>query len=55
MDNLKKINAKPKVIVVLPAYNAESTLEWTVGDISRDIVDEVILVDDNSRDKTINS
>ncbi|OGN31937.1 MAG: glycosyl transferase family 2 [Parcubacteria group bacterium RIFCSPHIGHO2_01_FULL_45_26] len=53
MDNLKKINAKPKVIVVLPAYNAESTLEWTVGDISRDIVDEVILVDDNSRDKTI--
>jgi glycosyltransferase involved in cell wall biosynthesis len=44
---------KSKVIVILPAYNAEKTLEKTVGDISRDIVDEVILVDDASHDGTV--
>lgn len=44
---------KPKVIVVLPAYNAEKTLEKTVNDISREVVDEIILVDDKSQDKTI--
>lgn len=43
----------PKVIVVLPAYNAEATLRQTVSDISRDLVDEVILVDDFSRDETL--
>ena len=42
-----------KVTVVLPAYNAEKTLEQTYGDIPFDIVDEVILVDDLSRDNTI--
>lgn len=42
-----------KVIVVLPAYNAELTLEKTYNEIPFDIVDEVILVDDNSTDKTI--
>lgn len=41
-----------KVIVVLPAYNAEKTLEKTVGDIPKDVADEIILVDDFSRDKT---
>jgi glycosyltransferase involved in cell wall biosynthesis len=46
------INGK-KVIVVLPAYNAEKTLEITYNDIPHDIVDEVILVDDCSRDNTI--
>lgn len=44
---------KTKVIVVLPAYNAEKTLEKTVQDISREIVDEIILVDDKSQDKTV--
>jgi len=43
----------PKVIVVLPAYNAESTLEQTVADISRDLAHEIILVDDFSKDETI--
>jgi glycosyltransferase involved in cell wall biosynthesis len=43
---------KPKVILVLPAYNAEKTLRWTVNDVPPGIVDEIILVDDNSRDKT---
>ena len=42
-----------KVIVVLPAYNAERTLEQTYREIPLDIVDEVILVDDDSKDKTI--
>ncbi len=42
-----------KVVVVLPAYNAERTLERTVQGIARDIVDEVILVDDGSQDRTI--
>ena len=42
-----------KVIVVLPAYKAERTLEKTFNEIPFDIVDEVILVDDNSPDYTI--
>lgn len=41
-----------KVVVVLPAYNAERTLEKTYSEIPFDIVDEVILVDDNSKDDT---
>jgi glycosyltransferase involved in cell wall biosynthesis len=42
-----------KVIVVLPAYNAEKTLRQTVNEIPRDVVDEIILVDDYSHDKTV--
>jgi glycosyltransferase involved in cell wall biosynthesis len=42
-----------KIVVVLPAYNAERTLEQTYREIPMDIVDEVILVDDNSNDSTI--
>ena len=42
-----------KVVVVLPAYNAEKTLEATYGEIPRDTVDEIILVDDNSKDRTV--
>jgi glycosyltransferase involved in cell wall biosynthesis len=42
-----------KIVVVLPAYNAENTLEATYNEIPFDIVDEVILVDDRSRDNTI--
>jgi glycosyltransferase involved in cell wall biosynthesis len=41
------------VTVVLPAYNAEKTLERTLAEIPMDIVDDVILVDDHSTDKTI--
>ncbi len=41
-----------KVVVVLPAYNAAKTLEKTYAEIPFDIVDEVILVDDFSTDKT---
>jgi glycosyltransferase involved in cell wall biosynthesis len=42
-----------KIVVVLPAYNAERTLEKTYREIPFDIVDEVILVDDQSSDKTL--
>lgn len=42
-----------KIIVVLPAFNAEKTLKMTIDDIPKDIVDEVILVDDKSQDNTI--
>src|SRR5262249_49709605 len=40
-------------IVVLPAYNAESTLKAPVDDLPRDCVDELILVADRSRDRTV--
>ncbi|HUP58831.1 MAG TPA: glycosyltransferase family 2 protein [Thermoanaerobaculia bacterium] len=42
-----------KVIVVLPAYNAERTLRPTYEDIPRDWVDDILLVDDVSRDRTV--
>jgi glycosyltransferase involved in cell wall biosynthesis len=45
------LNGK-KIIVVMPAYNAENTLEKTYSEIPFDIVDDVILVDDASRDRT---
>ncbi|MDD6210395.1 MAG: glycosyltransferase family 2 protein [Bacteroidales bacterium] len=46
------INGK-KIIVVLPAYNAAKTLEITYNEIPFDIVDDVILTDDCSRDNTV--
>ena len=45
--------AEKKIVVVLPAFNAEKTLEQTYKEIPFDIVDEVILVDDKSNDKTV--
>jgi glycosyltransferase involved in cell wall biosynthesis len=42
-----------KIGIVLPAYNAEKTLEQTYAEIPFDIVDEVILTDDCSHDKTV--
>ncbi len=42
-----------KLIIVLPAYNAEKTLKQTYNEIPFDIVDEVVLVDDNSKDNTL--
>jgi glycosyltransferase involved in cell wall biosynthesis len=45
------INGK-RIVVVMPAYNAVKTLEQTYREIPLDIVDEVILVDDHSRDNT---
>jgi len=44
---------KLKTIIVLPAYNAEKTLEKTVREIPQEVVEEIILVDDKSHDKTV--
>ncbi len=46
------INDK-KIVVVLPAYNAAKTLEKTYNEIPFDIVDDVVLVDDASKDNTV--
>ncbi len=42
----------PKTIIVMPAYNAETTIEATLRDIPDGAADEIILVDDASRDNT---
>jgi glycosyltransferase involved in cell wall biosynthesis len=44
---------KPRIIVVLPAYNAAKTLEKTYADIPKDVVSGIILVDDVSQDQTV--
>jgi glycosyltransferase involved in cell wall biosynthesis len=44
---------RPKVIVVMPAYNAARTLVRTYREIPSEVVDHVILVDDLSRDDTV--
>jgi glycosyltransferase involved in cell wall biosynthesis len=46
------LNGK-RLAVVLPAYNAEGTLERTLGELDRTVVDEVLLVDDASTDDTV--
>lgn len=46
------LNGK-KIIVVMPAYNAEKTLQKTVDEIPYGIVDEILLIDDKSSDKTV--
>ena len=46
------LNGK-KIIVILPAYNAAKTLETTWKEIPFDFVDDVVLVDDASRDNTV--
>jgi glycosyltransferase involved in cell wall biosynthesis len=45
------LNGK-KIVVVMPAYNAEKTLEKTYSEIPFEIVDDVVLVDDASSDRT---
>jgi glycosyltransferase involved in cell wall biosynthesis len=45
------INGK-KIIVVMPAYNAEKTVEQTYREIPLDLIDHVVLVDDASHDQT---
>jgi glycosyltransferase involved in cell wall biosynthesis len=51
-EELSMVHGK-KVVVVLPAYRAEKTLERTVREIPLDVVDEIVLVDDASSDKTV--
>ena len=42
-----------KVVVIMPAYNAEKTLIRTYNEIPKDVVDEIILTDDASNDRTV--
>ncbi|MCL4386106.1 MAG: glycosyltransferase family 2 protein [Cyanobacteria bacterium] len=44
---------KKKIVVVMPAYNASKTIQKTYVDIPKTLVDEIIVVDDNSADNTI--
>jgi glycosyltransferase involved in cell wall biosynthesis len=46
------LNGK-KIVVVMPAYNAAKTVSTTVAEVPRDIVDEILLVDDASSDETV--
>src|SRR5690625_204853 len=46
------MNKTQKVVVVMPAYNAARTLERTLAEIPRTVVDEIVLVDDASQDNT---
>lgn len=51
--SILKLRNTGKVIVVLPAYNAEKTLKQTVAEIPQNCADEIILVDDFSKDRTL--
>jgi glycosyltransferase involved in cell wall biosynthesis len=42
-----------RIAVVMPAYNAEATLSRTVAELDLGVVDEIVLVDDNSTDQTV--
>ena len=57
ISDLRSLPSTPRrdgrVVAVMPAYNAASTLEQTVADIPPGSVDEIILVDDGSRDNTV--
>ena len=44
---------RPRVVIVMPAYNAAKTLERTYADIPHGLVERIILVDDVSKDTTV--
>jgi len=48
-----KGSGRPKVVVVMPAFNAAKTLRITYNAIPTDKVDQIILVDDGSKDETL--
>ncbi len=47
------MNEQPKIVVVLPAYNAAKTLEKTYADLPKEKISKIILVDDVSQDQTV--
>ena len=49
----EKASSRPKVVVVMPAYNAARTLRMTYMELPHERVDMVILVDDGSTDETV--
>src|ERR671914_2021198 len=44
---------RPKVVAIMPAYNAAKTLKMTYMELPHDVVDMVLLVDDGSSDETV--
>src|SRR6202162_266435 len=50
---LKQMSVGPKIVVVMPAYNAAKTLRFTYADLPPGLIDQVILVDDGSSDDTV--
>jgi glycosyltransferase involved in cell wall biosynthesis len=52
MASVSQNHMKSKVVIVMPAYNAATTLEKTVNDIPKGFPDKIILVDDSSQDET---
>lgn len=52
MERAKKKN-RPEVLVVIPAYNSAETIREVYAGIPKKLVDEVIIVDDGSRDNTV--
>jgi glycosyltransferase involved in cell wall biosynthesis len=52
-DPTAPLRARIRLVIVMPAYNAAQTLERTYADVPRDLVERVILVDDVSRDQTV--
>jgi glycosyltransferase involved in cell wall biosynthesis len=50
---MMKKKKQPKIIVVMPAYKAAETIQKTVNDIPKGLVQEIIVVDDNSPDNTV--
>lgn len=53
MSDVESATASPKIVVIMPAYNASKTLEQTFREIPRDVVHECIVVDDFSADSTV--
>lgn len=51
--NKKKLKSKIEVIVCIPAYNSEHTLKDVYIKIPKELVDEIIVVDDGSKDRTV--
>lgn len=53
LTTMEQPRPKPKIVVVMPAYNASKTLRLTYADLPSGLVDIVILVDDASSDETL--
>lgn len=51
--NRRRIHKKPRIVVVMPAYNAQKTLKRTIADIPKGLVSRIILTDDGSTDQTV--
>jgi glycosyltransferase involved in cell wall biosynthesis len=53
MSSYGALSNRPKIVVVMPAYNAAKTLKITYDSIPHKVVDQIILVDDGSTDQTL--